>query len=239
MSHFFTIVAVPEGTEDIRAYVANKLEPYSENLEVPGYEEECWCLNRIPRNDAYSQMNELCPIDEVRVLVRAMDESGLKGEATAFWRLFWEWRDLRAQMYIDNDPRLGMTDEDCEDCHGTGKYISTRNPNSKWDWWDFGGRYNGRIRNAYRADADGFNFDAEYRQLGENIVYAGEYELTDDTRPFAFVDLDGKWHERGEMGWFAVVADGKDKDVWMTEVEQLLVAPREQNALLVGVDLHI
>ncbi len=59
MSHFFTIVAVPEGTEDIRAYVGTALAPYDENLDVQEYDRECYCVGRQAVNDANTQVNAL------------------------------------------------------------------------------------------------------------------------------------------------------------------------------------
>lgn len=53
---------------------------------------------------------------------------------------------------------------------------------------------------------------------------------------FAFIDLDGKWHERGRMGWFAIVTDEQDSypaDFWKF-VESL---PDEQRIYVV--DCHI
>lgn len=49
---------------------------------------------------------------------------------------------------------------------------------------------------------------------------------------------DGKWYERGKMGWFAVVSDEKDKDAWSEEVKQLL-ATLPPDTLLTMYDCHI
>lgn len=49
---------------------------------------------------------------------------------------------------------------------------------------------------------------------------------------------DGKWYERGKMGWFAVVSDEKDKDAWSEEVKQLL-ASLPPDTLLTMYDCHI
>lgn len=49
---------------------------------------------------------------------------------------------------------------------------------------------------------------------------------------------DGKWYERGKIGWFAVVSDEKDKDAWNEEVKQLL-ASLPPDTLLTMYDCHI
>lgn len=55
--------------------------------------------------------------------------------------------------------------------------------------------------------------------------------------PFAFVK-DGKWHERGEMGWFALVRDEKDENVWNQEFWKMFNALPD-NTLISMIDCHI
>jgi hypothetical protein len=49
---------------------------------------------------------------------------------------------------------------------------------------------------------------------------------------------DGKWYERGEMGWFGCVSDEKDKDIWDKEVIKLLEG-LPKNTLISIYDCHI
>ena len=37
--------------------------------------------------------------------------------------------------------------EVCEECNNSGKRMSTYNPQSKWDWYEVGGRWDGAIQN--------------------------------------------------------------------------------------------
>jgi hypothetical protein len=55
--------------------------------------------------------------------------------------------------------------------------------------------------------------------------------------PFAVVH-EGKWYERGKMGWWACVSDEKDRDVWAEEFNALLdkLSP---DVWLTVVDCHI
>lgn len=112
---------------------------------------------------------------------------------------------------------------------------STYNPQSKWDWWVISGRWNGAIRDAQCSDASGCNADDQYRQLNENMLPAKhlDHKLT----CFALVTPDGTWHERGKMGWWAVVADEQDEDSWNEEIVKLI--QQHQDCILVGVDCHI
>ena len=49
---------------------------------------------------------------------------------------------------------------------------------------------------------------------------------------------DGRWYERGEMGWWGVVKDEKDDDVWRAEYAKL-VDGLPDNTLLAVYDCHI
>lgn len=49
---------------------------------------------------------------------------------------------------------------------------------------------------------------------------------------------DGKWYERGRMGWWGVVHDGKDESEWQSQVTQLLASLPEDKVITV-VDCHI
>ena len=55
--------------------------------------------------------------------------------------------------------------------------------------------------------------------------------------PFAIVH-EGKWYERGEMGWWACVSNEKDRDAWAEEFEALLDKLSPDSWLTV-VDCHI
>lgn len=55
--------------------------------------------------------------------------------------------------------------------------------------------------------------------------------------PFAVVK-DGKWYERGKMGWWACVSDEKEIDDWNAECNKLLEG-LEPDTILTLVDCHI
>lgn len=66
-------------------------------------------------------------------------------------------------------------------------------------------------------------------------------EWADNAPPigtFAFLGSDGVWRERGEMGWFATVIDGKTHTEWDAEFAEALKAIPDDHTLWV-VDCHI
>lgn len=106
-------------------------------------------------------------------------------------------------------------------------YWSTYNPKSKWDWFQIGGRWPGKLY----PDAVTYPRDS----LGGNVRKVSE--LPSDLTLWALVTDDGEWHESGRMGWWGMSSDDKDPDKWDAERSELLSAHRDH--LLVVVDCHI
>lgn len=65
------------------------------------------------------------------------------------------------------------------------------------------------------------------------IKRAGDNSAT----PFAILK-DGKWYEKGEMGWWGMVSNEKDKHSWNEEFHKLM-RDLDPNTLLTVVDCHI
>jgi hypothetical protein len=55
--------------------------------------------------------------------------------------------------------------------------------------------------------------------------------------PFAMIK-DGKWYERGEMGWFGTSRNEKDAETWGS-IYHNLIKDVPEDSLLVAVDMHI
>jgi len=61
--------------------------------------------------------------------------------------------------------------------------------------------------------------------------------MPESIAPFALVTPDGKWCERGKMGWWGCVSDEKEESTWEDEVQSLLQS--YQDCFAVVCDLHI
>lgn len=95
-----------------------------------------------------------------------------------------------------------------------GRVIERTNPNAKWDWWTVGGRYDGKLD-------------------GSNCKQKKDVECA--VTSFALL-WDGKWYERGEMGWFASVSN--ENDNWAEDFKKLYDTIPGDKWLTV-VDCHI
>ena len=63
-------------------------------------------------------------------------------------------------------------------------------------------------------------------------------DLSKNIEPTFAILKDGEWLERGEMGWFAMVSNKKDKDEWQKQFNETLKALPKNNWLTI-VDCHI
>lgn len=105
-----------------------------------------------------------------------------------------------------------------------GDLLSTYNPNSKWDWYSIGGRWSGTLVN----------------KEGDTVSEANvsDIDWNNTQIPFAYVEPNGVWKERGEMGWFACVSNEKDENVWNEEFNNFLKSLPD-DAYVTVVDCHI
>ena len=112
--------------------------------------------------------------------------------------------------------------------------ISHYKPDSRWDWYSIGGRWAGYLPLKDR-DEDGDPIETSAAYFDE---IDWEYLLKERFTPFCYVDLDGDWHEKGEMGWFACVTNEKGQDCWDEEFKDFIKS-LDCNCLVTVVDFHI
>ena len=110
-----------------------------------------------------------------------------------------------------------------------GRYGYMSNPNAKYDWYSEGGRWSGYLTNKEGAQTD------------EELLMEVDWDKTDV--PFCFVNAEGVWCEKGEMGWWAMVANEKNKADWNKEFKEYvrtLIADEDAEEIqVVAIDFHI
>ena len=129
-----------------------------------------------------------------------------------------------------------------EDAEGRWMEYSHYNQDSKWDWYALGGRWMGSLK--LKKDASGilgspgvFDNSAEEGTCNQAFKKDIDFEQMEAFPTFAVVK-DGKWYEKGKMGWWAMVADEKDQHTWEEEFKKLL-AEVDDDTLISIVDCHI
>lgn len=284
MSHFMVMVLLPETIKPIMINneIENLLAPYSENIEVDEYEHKCHCVGWKAHIDSTKiAEKKFGEIDKLRDDFRdILKEKGIPFDdfdtRDKLWKEFAKIDERSAYIEeIEKDHEMyNKPDKACTECNGTGIYMSTYNPQSKWDWYQVGGRWTGAFDKNYKPEEDERN--KEICMLCEGTGYrqdkiAEEIRLTDpnfkcngckngiaikwpsqwanydgDIKPvreitdpsaYAIVTPDGKWYERGEMGWFGISNNEKDKLSW--EAEIIAILAEHQDCIAVCVDCHI
>ena len=120
--------------------------------------------------------------------------------------------------YYDSD----MIDKD-------GNLLSKYNPKSKWDWYEVGGRWCGGIPMKT-------NTKLEIKSCNECKV--SQIDMDKISPPYAYVDTNGNWYERGKMGWFGISSNDKDKDSWDDEFKKF-INNQKKSTIVTLVDCHI
>ena len=235
MSHFAVAVF-----HRLDQNIADLLAPYSEHLEVK----------------PYLQYTRQQAIDWVRKHIEQFK--------TAPDEDCWNFM---AQDYGD-----GLKD-------AAGNLFSTYNPQSKWDWYQVGGRFAGTLKTEYGnvneapVEAIDITLDEQlYRRavhfwevVIEGVplqpwekradfiaVYKKEYylnyykdketyaKISASFGTYACVTPDGKWHEKGEMGWFGCTnATAEESLDWDLHFRERFIDNAEPGLIVTIVDCHI
>lgn len=132
-----------------------------------------------------------------------------------------------------------------KDEDGVWREYSTYNPNSKWDWYQLGGRWSGEhftLKPDAKSGVIGESSWAHPTDKGYDAALKGDidFEATDKEQfaPFALV-MDGQWHAKGEMGWWGIRTKTYCSDEeWRDKVWEL-VQSLPDDTLISFYDCHI
>lgn len=234
MSHFALLVTKTNHTP-----IEDQLAPFDQQREVPAYEEDCYCVGSTARQEAHKMADaELgFNIDKVRDAYWGLPEEERTPER---WEAMTAERKALWSRYEQEHPLYQKPDAKCDDCHGSGVRMTQYNPDSQWDWYVIGGRWTGELMLKPGAAGDLGQpgvFNNEPEEGGCDIAQVKDIDWG-STRPTFAVLHDGTWYERGQMGWFGMVADEKSEDTWDREWHNLvdLLDPEDEVTL---VDCHI
>lgn len=199
MSHYVVWVLIPSNSvlyaREVEDQVSKLLAPYNENEEVTPHTVECSCVGAEARHAG---------LDYVYKHLASYRESFNEKYKDANLPTFSErgeeaWNDHIAELEAE---RKRITEEHllynkpdpaCEDCNGTGKITTRRNPQSKWDWWSLGGRWYRYIDNkdwwvpidvdasvSYNAEK-AFNSHSGDAALFGNVIYVDKLRQEQET----------------------------------------------------------
>ena len=126
------------------------------------------------------------------------------------------------------------------------------NPNAQWDWYELGGRWSNRFtlkdEGSLSKHGGRIVYWSGHKEKNEKETKTDQAKLkdiwiNDIGYPWAFLH-DGKWYEKGSMGWFGTSSHdeelGEEKQELQYRakfIEVLLSLPEE--TLISNYDLHI
>lgn len=215
MSHFVTLVF----TKENRRTVEELLAPYDENIVYAPYVQ-------YTREQAIAKIRK--EIEDYK--------NGFYAEYLSNPKKYEESHsNVEHINYLKNEfpKKLEWIDDECyEDIKrsfdedmvkSNGDLLSIYNPNSKWNWYTIGGRFNNYLKTL------------SGKTTNEDYVSKIDWE---DILPFAFVTPIGEWHERGKMSWWACVFNEKSHDNWKSEFKEFLDS-LDEDTIVTVVDCHI
>lgn len=232
MSHFTIGVILPKSItptmpEAIDSYIQAAMYPFNEGLEVQPYDHTCDCDVWAAKSRAADYADKVVGIG----WREGERRYNLEDPQRAEW---WETKD----SYLADHPENRKHDPACDECHGTGVYKATYNPNSKWDGWVIGGRWDGTLTGNEQSSDNGFNFADKHHTIANNHALLSDLlKRADPPVLFGYVTPVGEWIERGSMGWWGIVTDEADRDKWKESA--LKVMQHYADHYIVNLDCHI
>ena len=204
-------------------YWEDNLEQYYEGLEVEAYvaytKDEA--IDEIKRNHAanyehaVTQLNKSDLSESNKKYYESVIDKGLFISYEDAWKEAQNWG-----YQIDENENL----------------LSTYNPDSKWDWYSVGGRWSNWLVVKERNE-DGSIIETNQADIHE---IDWDYMFEHDRVPFCFVDINGEWNEKGEMGWWGMTRNEKDPSNWREQVKEYISQFKEdEECLITIVDFHI
>lgn len=142
----------------------------------------------------------------------------------------------REWKYQPSKEKFPTLNEFAKTYHGyikvNGRYGYMSNPNAKYDWYSEGGRWSGYI------------YNKEGNTTNEELLTEVDWDkMFAENIPFCFVNAEGEWCEKGEMGWWAMVSNEKPQAQWDEEFKEYvrtLCGDEQADEIYVyAIDYHI
>ena len=135
-----------------------------------------------------------------------------------------------------------------------GNIYSTYNPNSKWDWWEVGGRFKNMLQVGKVLRNEAYVKDIDFSRDDETYKDALDFwDVTIDKKPAKpgqdyftaysdkyYKDYYGRWYSEGNMGWFGCSSASPDEfRKWCDHYEEIFLKNAAPDWILTIVDCHI
>ena len=208
MTHFTVGIIVPEDKlPDLQVFLHDQMEPYDESKRVAPY------VSYMIEKAKAEIERDITRLG--RIIERQDPDYNLEKCQVILAKLRITTPEERYREYAQFH----------EHFNAQGEPLSTYNPDSKWDWWVIGSRWDGWItgKKNTRSEAIENNIATTGQAIERNII------------SHAIITPDGQWHERGQMGWWAILIT--ENEDWDAQAKEILSGyPGHQLLIL---DAHI
>lgn len=206
MSHASLWLITDKGNSDevLNAKITELMQPFNENMKVEPYLEYEYSKrleyykSELKETGDRLLKSDICNIDYAKKRIEKL-------------------KAITPEEYYD-DMISGYNYDDNKNV------FSTYNPNSKWDWYEVGGRWdrslilkNGDIRNIAKI----FDIDFDKTEF-----------------PFAIL-LDGEWIENGELGLFGLVVGEIIPDAVYRKHQRSIIDNLPNDKVIIVIDYHV
>ena len=257
MSHFVGVVVMtPQYWK--KHNLESALEKYSENLKVPEYSDGL--VSAVDKIDFITHYNKETVRKNIKekLFDKLLSEDKITKLPDSNYSMDWNYHEVAKQhedeflaLFNENYPGLFDTFDELYEKEGGDwnnfqwrfNYLkeqwesySEDNPNSKWDWYTEGGRWN----NCLKTKDGEFVNKCLLKNLDLSIPAPADnedYHIGEHSAPFCLV-VDGEWFEKGEMGWFGISTNDKPQEDWNTEFVNIL-KKLPDNSRVYLIDFHI
>ena len=206
MTHFTVAIILPHEVRDIDGFISQQMEPFNENAEVPAY--VAYSLEQAAE-DLKQQIHRF-----ELILSREEPHFNLDKCREQLEQL----RQTTPEQHFQDRLRFH------ERFNDQGEPLSNYNPDSKWDWYVVGGRWDGWINDR----------ETSAEQFADNIATT-EQAIERDKIPHAIITPDGEWHENGQMSWWGMMLT--ENEDWDAEAMKLFASYPAYQVIIV--DAHI
>ena len=208
MTHFTVGIIIPQETlPEIQTFIYRQMEPYDESITVDPY--VCYSLD-LAQTEIERDLRRM-----ERIVQRQDPNYDLNKCRESLARLRLTTPEDRYREYAQFH----------EHFNAQGEPLTTYNPDSKWDWWVVGGRWNGWITG---------NKCASPESVEDNLAPV-EQAIQRGVIPHAIITPDGQWHEHGKLGWWAILLT--ENEDWNAQAREILSGYPGHHLLII--DAHI
>lgn len=269
--HYLLFVLIPPDSPNIMQEVSRRLEPFNSDLDVEEYEEPCFCLesqiDQLAHNEAvalgflddpeesfanYDRDNPENVARRNELAARSLqltpaEKEELRGlwddreHAYEFARDPYMRAKREARQRLEETPDAVKPRPGCEMCGGTGKEITTYNPQGYFDYWSPGGIYSGRFAATFEREPEALQrlvaaYPDDALLISRGDVIPVHLLLEDCPLPFALLTPDGQFLRCIPLGRVPLSLREREEHKW---AEQCHRAYQEHaDCLAVVCDYH-